>query len=142
MTRGRLVGVDLGSRRIGLAVSDEDRTVATGVGVVARGADRAADHQALASVVAEYRAVGVVVGLPVSLSGEHGPAARRVLAEVEEMRASLPVDVHTVDERLTTAAASAALRRAGSSARRQRQVVDQTAAALILQTWMEVNRVD
>lgn len=125
-------------------MSDADRTVATGVQVLARGGGRAADHEAVASLVADFQAVGVVVGLPVSLSGRHGPAAVEVLAEVEELRQVVGVDVHTVDERLTTVAASAALGAAGRSARRRRRVVDQSAAALLLQTWMERdrNRVD
>ena len=137
MSAGRLLGVDLGSKRIGVAVSDADRTVATGVRILTRGGARSADHQALASLVAEFEAVGVVVGLPLSLSGAHGPAAEHVLAEVAELRLSLPVDVHTVDERLTTVAASAGPPRKG-------RPVDDMAAALILQTWMdrERNRVD
>lgn len=137
---GRLLGLDLGSRRIGVAVSDSGQTVASGVTAIGRNPDRVADHSAIAGAVAEWEAVGVVVGLPLSLSGQSGPAARNVLAEVAELRGRLDVEVDTIDERLTTIAASGALRAAGRSSRRQRSVVDQTAAALLLQTWIDRQR--
>ena len=73
---GRVLGVDLGSRRIGVAVTDSGQRVATGVTTLHRGADQVEDHRALAALAADYEAVGVVVGLPVSLSGRLGPAAR------------------------------------------------------------------
>lgn len=134
---GRLLGLDLGQARIGVAVTDSGRTLATGVTAVARTGDRPRDHVAIAGLVAEHGAVGVVVGVPLSLSGEVGPAARRALEEVEQLRAALAVPVGTVDERLTTVAASGALRSSGRSARRQRAVIDQTAAAMLLQTWID-----
>jgi putative Holliday junction resolvase len=136
-THGRLLGVDLGSRRIGVAVTDSGQTVATGVMALTRSGDRAADHRALAELVADYGAVGVVVGLPVALSGRVGPAAASVLEEVGEMQASLGVEVTTQDERLTTRAAAGALRAAGHGTRQQRGVIDQSAAAELLQTWVE-----
>ena len=80
--RGRVLGVDLGSKRIGVAVTDSDQRIATGVAVLTRTGDRAADHRALADLVAGYQAVGVVVGLPLSLSGRMGPAAQAVADEV------------------------------------------------------------
>lgn len=120
-----------------MAVSDSGQTVASPITAIQRGDDRTTDHDAIASVVAEYDAVGVVVGVPLSLSGEAGPAARDALAEVQQLRRHLGVEVDTVDERLTTIAASSALRAAGRSSRRQRSVVDQTAAALLLQTWID-----
>ncbi|HET9075962.1 MAG TPA: Holliday junction resolvase RuvX [Acidimicrobiales bacterium] len=135
---GRVLGLDLGSRRIGVAVTDAARTVATGVTAIHRGADRVADHAAIAALAAEYDAVGVVVGVPLSLSsGREGPAARLILEEVDQLRSGLGLDVDTIDERLTTIAASSVLRAAGRSARRQKDVVDQTAAALLLQTWID-----
>jgi putative holliday junction resolvase len=137
---GRVLGVDLGSRRIGVAVTDSSRTVATGVTTLDRSADRAADHDALAGLVADYGAVEVVIGLPVSLSGDLGPAARAVLDEIGEIRNAVGVEVSTVDERFTTATAAGALRAAGRRARDQRNIVDQTAAAELLQTWVERER--
>lgn len=123
-----------------MAVCDSGQTVASGVTAILRGPDRVTDHRAIADAVAEYEAVGVVVGVPLSLTGEEGPAARNVLAEIGELRRRLDVEVDTIDERLTTIAASSALRTAGRSARRQRTVVDQTAAALLLETWIDRQR--
>ncbi|MGH9056276.1 MAG: Holliday junction resolvase RuvX, partial [Acidimicrobiales bacterium] len=147
---GRVLGVDLGSRRIGVAVSDSGQSVATGVCAVRRSAaagatpltaGQAADHQALAALVEEYSAVGVVVGVPLSMSGATGPAASAALAEVDHLRRVLPaVPVDTADERLTTVAASGALHSGGARRRRRREVVDQTAAAVILQGWLDRRR--
>ena len=134
---GRVVGVDLGSRRIGVAVTDSDQRVATGATTLQRAGDPAADHRALARLVADYGAVGVVVGLPVSLSGQLGPAARAALDEVAQIRAALGIEVVTEDERLTTRAAAGALRASGSPARQRRNVIDQSAAAVLLQNWVE-----
>jgi putative Holliday junction resolvase len=134
---GRVLGLDLGSRRIGVAVTDSDQRVATGVTALLRSGERATDHLALAGLVSDYQAVGVVIGLPISLSGEHGPAARAVLEEVAEIRSAVTVEVVTVDERLTTRAAAGALRAGGRRDRDQRRVIDQSAAAMLLQTWVE-----
>jgi putative Holliday junction resolvase len=134
---GRLIGLDLGSRRIGVAVTDTDQTVATGVRVITRSGDRRVDHTAIAALVSEYEAAGVVVGLPLSLSGRTGPAARQVLEEVGQIADAVGVEVATMDERLTSVAAGGSLRAGGRDTRRQRPMVDQTAAALLLQTWIE-----
>ena len=137
IAEGRVIGLDLGSRRIGVAVTDSQQTVATPVVTIHRSGSRAEDHRAIASVVAEYEAVGAVVGLPVSLSGAVGPAAQAVLAEVEELSAALPVEVETVDERLTTVAATGSLQALGIDGRRRRHVIDQAAASELLQTWLD-----
>ena len=134
---GRVLGIDLGSRRIGVAITDSGQSVATGVTTLLRSGDRRIDHGALAGLVADYEAVGLVIGLPVSLSGEIGPAARAVLEEVGEIETVVGVPVVTIDERLTTVAAAGALRAAGYRSRDQRGVIDQSAAALLLQTWAE-----
>lgn len=139
-SEGRLLGLDLGSRRIGVAVTDRGQVVATGVQALHRSGDRRRDHAALARLVDEYEAVGVVVGVPLSLSGAEGPAAQHILEEVSELRSALNVEVATVDERLTTVAASGALRAGGRSNRRQREVIDQTAAAMILQSYVDRQR--
>ena len=137
---GRVVGVDLGSRRIGVAISDSDQSVATPVTTIGRSGDLRADHRALSEIVEEYGAVGVVIGVPVSLSGSSGPAAVAVSEEVEALRDTLPVEVDTVDERFTTRVAAAGLRAAGRNTRRQRDVVDSAAAAELLQTWLSRRR--
>lgn len=138
--QGRILGLDLGARRIGVAVCDGDGRVATGVTALVRAGDRGADHRQVAALVSDYEAVGVVVGLPLSLSGAAGRAAETALAEVGELRRVLAVPVDTVDERLTTVVAAGALRAAGRRARQQRKVIDQEAAASILQSWLDAHR--
>lgn len=132
-----MVGVDLGSRRIGVAVSDPSGTLATPYTMIRRGPDHAVDHEAIAAVVAETGAERVVVGLPLALSGRLETAARRVLEEVEELGAALAVPVECHDERLTTVSAERSLRSAGMDGMARRRVVDQVAAAVLLQSWLD-----
>lgn len=133
----RALGLDLGSKRVGVAVSDSDGRVATPVGTVARTGDRVAEHRRIAELVAEWDAEVVVVGLPLSLDGTTGPAARAALDEIEQLQAALDVPVVSHDERLTTVTAHARLRERGVKGRRRTAVVDQTAAAVLLQAWLE-----
>ena len=133
----RVIGVDLGSRRIGIAVSDASGTVASPHLVLARSRDRASDHAALRAVVDDIGAERVVVGLPLSLDGSMGPAARAVEDEVRELAAAVAVPVETVDERLTTVTAERSLRAGGVRGRRRRAVVDKVAAAVLLQAWLD-----
>jgi putative Holliday junction resolvase len=134
-----VLGLDLGSRRVGVAISDADRTVATPVTVVARVRDRAREHRAIADLVAEWEAVLVVVGLPYTLRGDIGPAAEAAVAEAAELRAALPVPVETYDERLTTVTAERSLMQQGMRADARRRVVDKVAAAVMLQAWLDRN---
>ena len=138
--QGRVIGLDLGSARIGVAVTDSGQRLATGVDRIDRSGDRSTDHAAVALLVEEYEAVGVVVGLPLSMSGRAGSAARAISQEVAELRRMLAVDVDTVDERLTTVSAARDLKAAGRKARDQRGVIDQTAAAVLLQSWVDRRR--
>lgn len=135
----RVLGLDLGSRRIGVAVSDADRTVATPVDVVVRVGDRAREHRILAELVTEWEAGLVVVGLPLTLRGDVGPAARAVLEEVEALRATLPVPVETYDERLTTVTAERSLMEQRMRSEARRRVVDKVAAAVMLQAWLDAH---
>ena len=133
----RAIGVDLGARRIGIALSDSGGALATPWTKVERCGDVARDHRRIADLAEEAEAECVVVGLPLSLDGTVGPAAAGVLEEVEALRAVLPVPVETYDERLTTVTAERVLREQGVSGRRRRQVVDQVAAAVLLQAWLD-----
>jgi putative Holliday junction resolvase len=131
----RVVALDLGSRRIGVAVSAG--SLAVPHDTLHRRGDRRADHRAIADLVAELGADRVVVGLPLSLDGTMGPAARAADQEAAELRALLDVPVETYDERLTTVTAERDLRERGMRAERRRQVVDQLAAAVLLQAWLD-----
>lgn len=133
----RVVGIDLGSKRIGVAVSDASGTIASPVTVIARSGSRDADHRALAGVVAEYEAVRVVVGLPLTLAGGTGTAARAAIEEAAAIARVVGVPVETFDERLTTVAADAILRERGMRAEARRRLVDKVAAAVMLQSWLD-----
>ena len=133
----RVVGLDLGSRRIGVAVSDPSGTVATPHAVLTRRGDRAADHRAISDLVAELGGDRVVVGLPISLDGTLGPAARAVEEEVAALAKVVAVPVETHDERLTTVAAERPMIEARMRADARRRVVDKVAAAVILQSWLD-----
>jgi putative Holliday junction resolvase len=135
----RVLGVDLGSRRIGLALSDPAGTLASPHDVLQRSGDRTRDHQAILAVARESDAGRIVVGLPRSMSGKDGPAARATRDEVAEL-AALAGDefaVETYDERLTTVTAERTLVAAGVRREARRRVIDKVAAAVMLQGWLE-----
>jgi putative Holliday junction resolvase len=133
----RVLALDLGTKRIGVAVSDPGQVLASPHTVLARARRRADDHRAIAAVVEEVGAERVVVGLPLALDGSTGPAAQAALAEVDELAAALPVPVETWDERLTTVAADRSMQARGMKAPARRKVVDQVAAAVLLQSWLD-----
>jgi putative Holliday junction resolvase len=140
---GRAVGIDLGTRRIGIAVTDSDRTVALPRCTVVRTADQAADRKKLVDLVVEEGATMVVVGLPLSLDGSRGPAAVGAADEADALRPMFEergIVLELFDERLTTVSAHQSLARAGTSERSRRQIVDQTAAAIMLTGWIETRR--
>lgn len=141
-TSGRVVGIDLGQRRIGVAVSDSGRVLAVPHSVVERRGDAAAERAELARVVGEIGAVAVVVGYPLSLDGSRGPAAVAAEAEAEALAEALGLPVELADERLSTAGAHRSLTSAGLGGRARRKVVDQVAASVILQGWLDDRAVD
>jgi putative Holliday junction resolvase len=136
----RVVGLDLGTRRIGVAVSDPSGTIASPLHVLERSGDAVADRRRLAELVREVGAERVVVGLPLSLSGATGPAAQATLAEVAHLAAALGVPVETCDERLSTVSAQGTLRTLGVKGHARRRSVDKVAAAVILQSWLDRRR--
>lgn len=138
--RRRAVGIDLGSRRIGVAVTDTAGTMALPRSVLVRSGDVDRDRQALVDLTLEVGADVVVVGHPLSLGGSRGPAARAVEVEAEALRVALDahgVELELFDERLTTVTADRELAAAGVSSKRRRSVVDRSAAAVLLAAWLE-----
>jgi len=133
----RVLGLDLGSRRIGVAVSDPGQVIATPHGVVERSGDEAVDHRRILEIARELGAERIVVGLPLSLDGSVGPAAAAALAEVERLGATTDLPVDTYDERFTTVTADRHLRARKKQGRARREVIDQTAAAVMLQAWLD-----
>jgi putative Holliday junction resolvase len=138
--RGRRVGIDVGSVRIGVACSDPDGILATPVETVRR--DRSGRHLSrLAALVAEREAVEVVVGLPRTLADRTGPSARDAIDLADALADRVaPVPVRLADERLTTVSAQRSLHGAGVRAKGQRGIIDQAAAVAILQSWLDQRR--
>jgi putative Holliday junction resolvase len=137
---GRVVALDLGDRRIGVAYSDSGRLLASPWGVVTRSGDLDRDRTAVLEAITEIGAQTVVVGLPLSLSGANGPAARAALGEVDALRQVLePLDitVETADERFTTVEAQRSLTKAGVKKKAARAVIDSAAAMVLLQAWLD-----
>lgn len=131
------MGIDVGSVRVGVALSDPGALMATPLTTLSR--DRGgADQRRIADLVGEHDVVEVVVGLPLHLSGAHGGASEEATAYSVAVATLIePVPVRLVDERLSTRAANALLSARGLDSRAQRKVVDQTAAAIILQSWLD-----
>jgi putative Holliday junction resolvase len=135
---GRVLGLDLGDVRIGVAISDDDRRMAVPVGTVHTGAP--ADLKAIAKLVEAHAATAVVVGLPLSMTGERGPAAAKAVTFADALRSFLHVPVELQDERLSTVEAERGLRGAGVSGADRRRVIDRSAAVVILQAWLDTHR--
>ena len=133
----RALGVDLGENRIGIAVSDSNGKVATPLQVIIRSKSIKQDHKKISDLVDEWEVEIVVVGMPYSLNGSKGLAAKTVEKEVKELSSALEVPVATQDERLTTAMAAKELAIQGLDSKKQRKVIDQVAASVILQSWLD-----
>jgi|SRR5580658_4762404 putative Holliday junction resolvase len=135
---GTRLAIDVGSVRIGVAGSDPAGVLATPIGTVRRGVGDLAE---IARLCADREAIEVVVGLPTTLSGQAGKAAADARAFAAEVAALVaPVEVRLVDERFTTTLAHSALRASGSDSRQRRETVDKAAAALLLQSALDAER--
>jgi len=131
------VGIDLGEKRIGVAISDSGGSLATPYEVVARTGSRDEDHRRIKAIVEEVEAEILVVGLPLSLDGTEGKAAQGARQEAEAIGQTVSVPIELHDERLTTVEAERILKEQGLDAAERRNVVDKVAAAILLQAWME-----
>jgi putative holliday junction resolvase len=141
--RGRRLGVDVGTVRIGVAASDPDGVLATPVETVERDRrNKTGKHlRRLAQLADEYEAVEVVVGLPRTLADRSGSSARDAVELADQLAKRIaPTPVRLADERLTTVAAQRSLRDAGVRAKGQRAMIDQAAAVEILQNWLDQRR--
>ena len=137
----RALGLDVGSKTIGVAVTDEAEIAAHPVEVIERaGVDR--DVSAIQTLVVRFDISDVVIGMPFELSGRVGHRARRVRELAQALRVALPaaVKLHEQDERFTTAEAERVLLTADLSRAKRREVIDRQAAALILQAWLDARR--
>jgi putative Holliday junction resolvase len=137
----RALGVDPGSKRIGIAVSDLSGTIASPLLVLKRSKSRQHDLHELARIAREEEAEVIVVGLPLNMDGSHGPAAKAAVAEARRLATVVGVPVELHDERLTTVTADRDMMAAGLDAVERRQVVDKVAAAIMLQSWLDARAI-
>lgn len=133
----RFIGLDYGQKRIGLAVSDSEGRLAVPVQSFTRSKDLAGDVRRLGDIINEYEPALVVVGNPVGLSGVSGQSAKAVRQFIFELGRKLEVEIVLQDERFSTHEASKKLSDAKLSAKAQRSVIDASAAAIILQAWLD-----
>jgi putative Holliday junction resolvase len=140
---GVVLALDLGERRIGVAVSDRRRILASPLTILVRSGDRRLDHEAIRRLVEESNATLVVVGLPLSLSGKSGPAATRALEEIAQLGEELDVPVVAQDERLSSVEANRRLRedqvarsKTRAPTKKRRAVLDDKAAAIVLEAYL------
>jgi putative Holliday junction resolvase len=133
---GRLLGLDVGTKTIGLALSDVSRMIATGFETIRR-TKFSRDAERLLAVIAEHQVVGLVIGLPINLDGRDGPRAQATRAFARNLAGLVQMPILLWDERMTTLAAERALLEADLSRRRRAEIIDQVAAALILQSALD-----
>jgi putative holliday junction resolvase len=139
--RGRLLGIDYGTKRVGLALSNAEQTIATPLETYLR-RDARQDERHLVQKVAEYGVAGLVVGLPVHVSGDEGEKAREARAFGEWVAAVTQRPVCFTDERYTTALADEHLRAAHLSPKKRQTLRDKLAAQILLQSYLESHRRD
>ena len=132
----RVLGIDYGTRVIGLAVSDASGLIAQGIASIKR-RNLEADLGTLQERISQYQAERIVVGLPKNMDGSLGKSAREVLGFVEKLRESLSVEVDTWDERLSTVEAERTMIHADMSRKKRKKVIDKVAAVIILQGYLD-----
>ena len=134
--RPRVLGLDVGSKTIGMAVSDPLGITAQGLDTIRR-QNKRLDFEQLAAVIKNYAVVEIVVGYPLRLSGAEGTQSQKMQLFAEELRKKFGLPVHLWDERLTSSQANRLMREAEVSIKKRGAAVDRMAATLILQSWME-----
>lgn len=135
----RLMGLDVGRKTVGMALSDTTRTVATGLGTIRRGRFRD-DAATLAGLIAEHGIAGLVIGLPVSMDGTEGPMCQSVRQFAANLSAHVDIDMAFWDERLSSSAVDKAMLEADLSRAKRKAAKDKLAAAYILQGALDLLR--
>ena len=134
--RPRILGLDVGSKTIGMAVSDPLGITAQGLKTMRR-QNKRLDFGQLADVIREYEVKEIVVGYPLRMSGLEGTQSQKMQLFADDLRRRFPLPVHLWDERLSSAEANRVLRDSEMSIKRRGEVVDRLAAVLILQSWLD-----
>ena len=133
----RVLGIDIGSKKIGIAISNQEMTLATPLTGVHRSSQKSEDHKTIMGIAHEWEVELLVVGIPLSLDGSLGVAAENVLQEIEHLERNTGIPVDTFDERFTTISAKQVLHDQGVSEKEQKNIIDQVAASIILQAWLD-----
>lgn len=133
----RVIGIDLGSKRIGIALSDSDLTVATPLDVIERSGNVENDHIAILKITDEWEVKRIIVGLPISLDGTLGASAQSVIDEISRLGTLTDIPIETHDERFTTVTAEQILLQQNVKRDKKKRVIDKVAAAIILQGWID-----
>ena len=136
MQEGRIIGLDVGEARTGVALTDPLGIIASPFDTIQVKSLRA-EAEAVKTIAEAQGAVRIVVGVPLDMEGKVGPQAQKVLAFVEVLKETVDIEVVTIDERFSTAAAERSLRESGVKGKRRKQVVDQVAAQQILQLYLD-----
>jgi len=134
----RVLGLDVGSRRIGVAISDPLGVSAQRLTTVVR-QDLVRDVQAVATLAVQHQVETVVVGLPLTMKGTQGTQATQVMGFIDALKPAVSCPVRTIDERLTTAQGEQALLALDTSRRKRKHLIDQVAAQLILQSYLDAS---
>ena len=132
----RVLGLDIGNKTIGVAVSDPLGTLAQGVTTIIR-SSKVEDVKALKNIIDEYHVEKLIVGLPKNMNNSMGFQAKRTMNYAEYLKESLDIEIEYVDERLTTASATRSLMEGGVRRENRKKHVDKVAAVLILQTYLD-----
>jgi putative Holliday junction resolvase len=137
----RIIGIDYGDKRIGIAISDPLGITAFGVAVIGKGETFEEDIKELKKIIKKYEGVDeILIGLPKTMAGQIGIQAEKVLKFQEALKSAFKIPINTWDERLTTVQAERTLIEAGLSGKKRRKVVDKSAAAYILQSYLDSKR--
>ncbi len=137
---GKLLAIDWGEKRIGLAISDVEQRIAHPLGTLTRRPGRRFPMKQLRVHLDAHQPVGVLVGLPLEESGEEGPNAEKARLTGELVRSKSGIPVSFFDERMTTARALQAVRELGGTTRGRREEINPLAATVLLQTYLDANR--
>lgn len=136
----RILGLDVGEKKIGVAVSDPARLIAQGVETILRSKQGRNDIAEIKKLINKYDADLVVVGLPWNMNGTLGEQGRNILAFVDKLKKNFKIEVETWDERLSTVAAEKILLSADVSRARRKKIIDKMAAAIILQNYLDARQ--
>jgi len=139
---GRVIGLDMGSKRIGIAVCDDTRFLATPYGVIKRIGDQVKEHAEILNLVSETMATLIVIGLPLTMQGEESIAVKNVKSEIKNLQKKTKIPVIFHDERLTTVSANSLLDSAGVARSNRKDKIDSVAASVILQSWLDSKNID